>query len=402
MFTAELTHRPETNLTAHDTYMEIAGRWQDYEPGITEERLGITDTSLDAVRLDRLRIQTAHKLFVMNETVQPGNNFKFNGAAEALRRKLAENPKLRRLYIGSAGNAGAALVAAAGHYNHALPGEARDSQGLQVIVETPANLVPRKRTLLTTEHSTIHPIHTSVEAATAAAQQKAENDPDGVFIHAYNDLDAIAGQGFVAKRAFRSLLALQQSGGVDPERTTVKVLVQRGGGSLLTGFACELYNLKQQGVLGDTVQLYQVRPQESVERYDGLHVSTPGAYAQTVIDNPEFVSGTVYIGDKHTSKATLAMGHTYYKPFEASGLAGIAGFYAEQEKDDPTIYLTVLSGANYSSETYSYFKDLPRREEARILGSLVNRQYVEADTVMEYKPPQGLNPCYYGRHPAGK
>ena len=402
MYTEELTRTQEAALTANGTYSEILEHWSNYQPEITERQLGINPTQLDTVRLDRLRIFGGHKLLVMDETVQPSNNFKYNGLSAALHHNLTEHPGLRKIYIGSAGNAGAALVAAAGFYNNKLEFSGYDSRRLEVVVETPTDLVEMKRTLLTSDFSAVNAVHASVEAATAVAKQKAEDDPDGIFIHAYDDPAAIAGQGFVAKRAFRSLLNMEAAGAINLSENRVKILIQRGGGSLLTGFACELYNLKQQGILGDTVQLYQVRPEESLQHYDGLRVTMPGSYAQTVIDDPEFVAGTIHIQDQHTSKAVHAMGHTYHKRFEPSGLAGIAGFYKEQAVDDPTIYVTVLSGANYSSKAYDYFKDLPRRKETEFLGSLTSREYVDVDTTTQLTSPQGLNPCTYGRYPSSK
>ncbi|HSH18584.1 MAG TPA: pyridoxal-phosphate dependent enzyme [Candidatus Saccharimonadales bacterium] len=390
------------SLTADDTYGALLERWEDYTAGKTEEQLGITPTALEQVRTPG-----RHRLLVLDETGQPGNNFKYNGMAWALRRKLADDPSLRRLYIGSAGNAGAALVAAAFHHNSLSGNDRLAAQDLEVVVDTPQSLVPAKRQLLEAPNSSVHAEHPSVEAATAKAMARAAEDERGMFVHAYDDLDAIAGQGMVAKRTLVSLLERGEQGSVDLRRQRIRLLVQRGGGSLLTGFACELRRLQERGDLGENVELHEVRPVESPDKYDGLNVSAPGSYAGSVLDDPRFVHGTVHVNDLDTGRAAHHMAlHTGGRRFEPSGLAGVAAFKQLQTTEaEPTVCVAVLSGANYSPEAYAYFRDAPRRNQAKLLGSFASRsleelqnQGFDPDRHAAWQP----TPHFYGRYPASR
>lgn len=375
-------------VSSEDVCQEVTRRWADYEPGATEEYLGIVPTELEQVR-----VAGRHALLAMDETRQPGNNYKYNGIAVALDRKLAEratqdDKPVRRIHIGSAGNAGAAAV------------EAARRRGLWVVVQTPKSLVQSKRELLESENSEVHAVHDSVEASTDAAKTRASADEHGLFMHAYDDLDTIAGQGLVAKRAIASLLQRQELGRVDLQRERVAFLIQRGGGSLITGFACALQEAKKDGVFGDNVELYEVRPSESSDRYDGLRVKAPGKYAQAILDDPCYVNGTVCINDFDTGRAAGDAGRHFHKRFEPSGLAGVAAFEHLRDSSEPATFVTVLSGSNTTSEGYAYFADAPRRSQAATVRSFVSRTRRELLDVPYGAPSsQQLNPCDYGRQP---
>lgn len=372
--------------SSHGTYADITDRWADYEYGRTEERLGVVATELATVRTTG-----RHTVLAMDETRQPGGNFKYNGMAAVIDKAIAECPDIDTFYIGTAGNAGAALVAAV------------RNRRKRAVIDAPSSLVDSKRDLMTSPASTVHAEHPSVEAATAAAGQRAEADSFGKFVHAYNDLDAIAGQGMVAHRAIRGLLARHREGRLDLSKDRVTFLLQRGGGSLLTAFACAVRQLKEQGVAGDNLRVYEVRPYESIERFDGLFVKAPGSYAESILRDDTYVHDTVYVDDVDAGQAMLEARRRFGRTYEPSGIAGLAAVQQLWNSEPPTTFVTVLSGANSSPAAYEHFTQAPGRHQKKLLTDLLGRSLDEL-LAQPYTPGQRWQPTphYYGRTPATK
>src|SRR5580765_1080779 len=203
-------HEQPPLVNADYVSTELRKRWEEsYRPGVTETQLGLRYTQLQEVA-----VPGRHRLLVLNEAEQQANNFKINGVRFALAQALAKDPNLETVYVGSAGNAAAsAAVATAG-------------TRLRLVVETLANLVPEKRQLMESPHVEIHADHDTVETACAVTQQSADQDPRGLYLHPYNDLDMIAGQGMVAKRTMASLFAMHDRGDLDIYRDNIVLLEQ--------------------------------------------------------------------------------------------------------------------------------------------------------------------------------
>lgn len=378
----------EYTLDSQETFAAVQEAAGDYHPRQTEAELGLLYT-----KPEMLHDTGRHVLLTQDETVQPGGNYKSNGAFWKVAQVLRDWPEVPGFYVGSAGNAGAGVVAAA------------SAVGKHVTVETPDTLVASKRALLETPLSTVHSEHASVEQATAAALARAEAE-GGVFIHPYDDLDMIAGQSMVGMRAVLGLLEQQDAEQLDLTRDPVTFLVQRGGGSLLTGVACAVYALKQAGLAGDNVRVLEVRPEESEDLYDGLKVAKPGHYAQSILDDSAFVQGTVYINDEATGRAANRLYKHYGKRFEPSGMAGVAAFeQLRANTPEPTVFVTVLSGANTSDEAFQYFAETParlnaaRQEQVRHLGGRTLAE-LQAQTFDKNNSRMRLLQHAYGRYPA--
>lgn len=344
--------------SSHETFQSLKEAWSEYLPGQTE-----ADLDLHYTQLEPLAGTGRHTVLALDETQQPGNNFKSNGMRWKIQRLMQQQSHLERLYIGSAGNAGAALASAGSAF------------GLDVIVDAPESLVSSKKALLNQYGSTVNAVHDSVEAATSAAAGRAAEDSLGAFVHPYDDIDAIAGQGMIGLRALEGLLTMQTSGQLDLQKDPVTFLVQRGGGSLLTGIACAVHEKKLQGLFGDNVRVTEVRPEESVHMYDGLNVVEAGTIARSVIEDREFVHDSISVNDEETGRAAQLLRRRYGPGilFEPSAMIGVSAFQklrASTEK--PTTFVTVLSGSNTSREVFTQFLDVPyqkSQERLRHLGS---------------------------------
>lgn len=331
----------EQRLDAQDVHTEIQSRLATFTAELQAE-LGIVQTELTEVA-----VHGPHRLLVLDETVQPTGNFKYNGAAFAVHQRQAA----RTYTTGTAGNFGAALA------------EAAYRAGKDAVLYAPDTLPEAKRTNMECSGGKVRTLPTDVMGAIATANALAETNSDWAFVHPFDDLDAIAGQRLVGQRLALGLQDIQ-----GPKR----VLIQRGGGSLGTGVASALYDAQ----LPDT-QLTLVRP-ERVDgrldgRYDGLAVEEPGHHAHTLLENPAFVAGTMEISEADTGRAAARMYRALGKRYEPSGLAGAAAFEKlAKENAEPTTYVAVLSGANVAPETYADFRDAPRREQVRVLQELAN------------------------------
>lgn len=348
----------ERQLTADEVHAEIQTRLALFTPEL-QQRLGVV-----ATEPVEILVPGPHRLFVIDETQQQTGNFKYNGAAFAVHQALRENPDTDIFFTGTAGNFGAALAQAA------------TAAGKKAVLLAPNTLPAPKQRNMELAGGEVHKVSTDVVGAIAVAETVACEGERRAFIHPFNDLDAIAGQAAVASRVATTLSQLQ-----GPKT----VLVQRGGGSLLSGFASML-----QARSGDT-QLLEVRP-ERVDgkldnRYDGLAVDHPGSYAAALLSDETFVHGRVEVSEADTGRAAHRMARALRRRFEPSGLAGVAAFERiATDNSVPTTYFAVLSGANVAPETYADFMDAPRREQMRILSSLALESEVEMDVTKTARP----------------
>lgn len=300
------------------------------------------DMGIQWTNLQEVPVPGIHRLFVLDETVQPGGSFKYNGMAVAVREALRRNPDLELFTIGSAGNASSGLAAT------------REIFGVGVEVYAPTTINPIKRAANERYGAVVHADYEDVIDAGRAAQNVAAVDPHTRFaMHAFNNPDAIAGQALVGTRIVEGIKAQRLTG-------RVEVLVQRGGGSLLTGVASVIYEAKERGELKNAeVVVREVRPRridgdKLDPRYDGLFVEEPGLYAANIVNSPDFIQpGTIEITPADTGRAANLLFPTIRHILELSGLAGAAGYVHERASaSEPTTYITVATGANTARGAY--------------------------------------------------
>jgi threonine dehydratase len=349
----EVLERPTEPLVPLDA-MSVHGAIQS-----RLARIGLeTEMRLDIVRTELVEVQVngPHRLFVLDETQQPTGAFKYNGMAVAVDAILRERPETETFYTWSAGNAAAAI------------GKAAANNGRRGVFFTPRGIPDPKRDKIEELGGTVVAEHDDSVAGLLAAEAAAEADPHGVFLHPYDDLEAIAGQGLVGRRLVEGIKGLGLEG-------PIVVPIQRGGGSLIASTASNL----RAASLPDT-RLLEVRPERTEAggldtRYDGLKVEAPGKYATAILGDERFFDGTtVHVSELHTGLAGLRMARSRPfsgRMFEPSGLAGVAAYEKlASQNSEPTTYVTVLSGANVAQEVYDDFADAPRRVQQRLLRSL--------------------------------
>jgi threonine dehydratase len=349
----EVLERPAEQLVPSDA-MSVHNAIQRHLGRIDldmEQRLGIEHT-----RLTEIDVSGAHRLFVLDETKQPTEAFKYNGMAYAVDTLLEERPETGSFYTWSAGNAAAAIQQAAAN------------NGRKGVFFTPRGIPNPKRDKIEELGGTVVAEHDDPVTGLLAAEAAAKADPHGAFLHPYNNLYAIAGQGLVGRRLLEGLLEHDIQG-------PIEVLVQRGGGSLIGSMASVLRAANIANVHLSEVRPDRIDDDKLDKRYDGLAVETPGSYAAAILGDERFFDGTtVYISELHTGLAGLRMARSRPfsgRKFEPSGLAGVAAYekLAGQNRK-PKTFVAVLSGANVTQEAYDDFADAPRRVQQELLRSL--------------------------------
>jgi threonine dehydratase len=365
MTTTEALHTPEAGeLNAETVYEQVLTGMHDIDMRGLQAEMGVIATTLTEIP-----VNGRHRLLILDETVQPGNNFKYNGASYAVKRLVETQPDVREIVTGTAGNFGSAVAAAA------------QKLGLACHIKAPADLSDAKNIQMERYGAKLDTSYPDVLAAIAAAEQEAVVDPRVAFLHPFNDLNAIAGQAMVGQRIVNGLLQRQQESKLDLQADPVEILVQRGGGSLLTGVACAVKQLKDARVASENLQVCEVRPEFETDgqlnlKYDGLAVEAPGSYARIILDDPEFVQDKVEVSEVDTGHAALKMHWRLHKSYEPSGLAGVAAcLKAMATAKAPTTYVAVLSGANVTPERFRYFaNEVTAADQARRLGQLTLTQ----------------------------
>ena len=163
----------------------------------------------------RLSARLGHKVLLKREDLQPVFSFKLRGAFNKVA-NLTPEARARGVVAASAGNHAQGLALAAAHLGAAAT--------IVMPTTTPSIKVDAVRSL----GAAVVLFGDSFDQARLHAQNLAA-DTDAVFVHPFDDLDVIAGQGTIAMELVR-----QHPGPIDA------VFVPVGGGGLLAGVAASL------------------------------------------------------------------------------------------------------------------------------------------------------------------
>lgn len=298
--------------------------------------MGVVETTLEEVDVE----DGSHRLLVLDETVQPGGAFKYNGAAYWMLR-TAEETDVETVYTFSAGNAGLSVATAA------------SSMDRKAVVFGPKDMSEAKEEANKAVGADVDKSSDSVMDAKPSATAAAEADAHGELFHPFNDPYGVGGQGLVAERLVQGLHERHAEGDLDLYNDPVDILVQRGGGSLIGGIAAAVRAEKAARRMGDNVRVVQVRPEEDEAGnpnrfFDGLAVRDPGDLTAPVINDERYVDDTVHVTERAAGKAAIRLFEARGVRYEPSGLAGVAAYETMSPVDERpnTTYVTVLSGAN--------------------------------------------------------
>ncbi len=185
------------------------------------------------------------------------------------------------------------------------------------------------------------------DAYLKAKSMEAEND--SVFIHPFNDINVIYGQGTIALEIFE-----------DIENIDV-IVCPIGGGGLISGIALAAKEINPQvRIIGVQAEGANAMEQSyksgkiislpSVNTIaDGIAVKSPGELTYSLIK--EYVDEIVTVSDKEIAEAFLILCERHKLLAEASGVASLAALKKLDLKDKKVV--SIISGGNIDMLTIS-------------------------------------------------
>lgn len=279
--------------------------------------------------------ESGNRVFIKPENLQVTGAFKIRGAYNKISR-LSEEEKTKGVVASSAGNHAQGV------------GLASKLLGAKSTVVMPAT-TPIIKVEATKKFGTQVILHgDSYDEAYSKAKQL-EEEYDYTFIHPFDDLDVIAGQGTLALEILGDL------------KETDEILVPIGGGGLISGLAFAAKMLKP------SIRIIGVEPEgapcirQSLDKSrivtldkvdtmaDGAAVKKPGSFTFEMIR--QYVDEVVTVSDFDIIEAILLLIEKHKIIAEGAGALSLAGLKKLNAKEKNVVCL--VSGGNIDISTIS-------------------------------------------------
>ena len=264
---------------------------------------------------------TGRPVHLKAETLQRTGSFKIRGAVNKIG-SLSEAERKAGVVAASAGNHGQAVAWAAR--------EARIEATIFMPAETPMAKVEPTRNYGARAELT----GTTFEDAVAAAVAHVK-ETGATFVHPFEDLDVIAGQGTIGLELVDQL----------PEVETVVIPI--GGGGLACGIALTLRALRPEvKIVG--VQAAACAPLAGGKQFgytiaEGIAVKHPGELTSSLLG--DLLESVVTVTDEEISEAIVLLTERTKLVVEGAGAAAVAALLADRVQGaGPTV--AILSGGN--------------------------------------------------------
>lgn len=294
---------------------------------------------------ERVR-ESSYRILVKCDNEMPGGAYKLRGVTSALLDVAEQNRASTEVAVASTGN----------HANEtALAALALGFGGVHAYV--PQHASPVK--VFNIERNGAHP-HTraTLEDCVEAAQRHGSR-PNATFVHPYNQVEVMAGQGTAALEVAAQLA----DHGVDPAHDSVIEIVPAGGGGYAAGMAVGVRMAMPQA----QVRVAQAENADAIvarvkgrafnkesfnSACDGAAVPEPGELPMQILADKQLVQGadTVTRGEIGEAMATLGNAEP------AGALALAAAFkFMQGNPDGSGVIVVHLSGANTTPEKVQEF-----------------------------------------------
>jgi threonine dehydratase len=292
----------------------------------------------------KLSAALGRNIWLKREDLQDVFSFKIRGAANRIA-GLTNAERARGVVAASAGNHAQGVAAAARHYM------------TNAIIFMPITTPPIKVEAVQAMGAQTRLIGDSYDAACDAAMDYAK-DSGAVFVHPFDEIDVIAGQGTVAREVLEQM-----------PRPPAAIYVCTGGGGLVSGigawmkahsaqtkvFAVEAIGAES---LGAAMQAGQPVTLDRVDGFaDGAAVRTVGtttfAICQQVVDAQIGVSNDEICA---AVKDIFEASRTVVEPAGALALAGVIKHIQDGKAPDGDLVVTI-SGANVNFDRIGHMVD---------------------------------------------
>lgn len=272
---------------------------------------------------------TGQSVYLKLENLQKTGSFKLRGAYNKIR-QLGTKEAKQGVIAASAGNHAQGVAFAATH------------AGIRSVIVMPETAPLSKVAATRGYGAEVVLSGTSYDEAYARAREIG-NQQGLTFVHAFNDLQVMAGQGTLGLELLEEL----------PEISTVVVPI--GGGGLISGVATAIKELmprvKVIGVqasgadaMARSKRAGKLTPTESATTIaDGIAVKSPGDLTFEVIDR--YVDEIVTVDDEAIAEAILMLLERAKLVVEGAGAIGLAALLGENIKSTGPV-ACVISGGN--------------------------------------------------------
>ncbi len=313
---------PNSSITLEDVY--LAG--QHLSPVLQKTEL---------IPSPAFSHESGNRVFIKPENLQVTGAFKIRGAYYKIS-KLGEMEKNKGVVASSAGNHAQGV------------GYAAKLLGARATVVMPAT-TPIIKVEATRNYGAQVVLHGDNYDDAYQKARELEEEYDYVFIHPFDDLDIIVGQGTLALEIIKEFEAVDE------------ILVPVGGGGLISGLAFAAKMLKPD------IRIIGVEPEgaacmkQSLDRNristldrvdtmaDGAAVKKPGSLPFAF--SKQFVDDIVAVSDFDIIDAILLLMEKHKMVAEGAGVLALAGLKKLQTKDKNIVCL--LSGGNIDISTIS-------------------------------------------------
>ena len=276
-----------------------------------------------------------NRVFLKPENFQVTGSFKIRGAYYKIS-KLSEEEKSRGVIAASAGNHAQGV------------GYAAQMLGVKATIVMPET-TPIIKVEATKKFGVQVVLHGDTYDDACRKARELEEENGYVFVHPFDDIDVIVGQGTVAPEVLKELVDVD------------KILVPIGGGGLISGIAMaakmlkpgiKIIGVEPEGAccIARSLDENKVTELKKVDTMaDGVAVKKPGDLTFEVIK--EFVDEVVTVSDSDILEAILLLMEKHKMITEGAGALSVAGLKKLASEDKNVV--CVISGGNIDISTIS-------------------------------------------------
>jgi len=298
---------------------------------------------------------TGSKVYLKLENLQKTGSFKVRGAYYKIHRLLSTG-QVKCVVAVSAGNHAQGVAWAA------------SKAGIRSLIFMP-EFAPAAKINATKGYGAEVVLHgrtleDSYEKAMAMAEKSGYE-----FIHPFNDMDVIAGQGTIGLEILKQL----------PK--TDAVIVPIGGGGLISGIAIaikrrkptvKIFGVEAEGAasMKKSIEIGRIIKLEKVDTIaDGIAVKSPGELTFQIVK--EYVDDIVTVDDFEISTAIFKLLERAKVVAEPAGAASIAALLSGKIKMENKNVVAVISGGNIDASLLATILEKNLITEGRVIRLLV-------------------------------
>ncbi len=325
-----------SNMPDQNSNFQVAGKGVSYDDiCLAQKTLEPILRKTELIESTFFSKEYGNRVFLKPENFQVTGSFKIRGAYYKIS-KLSDEEKSRGVIAASAGNHAQGV------------GYAAQMLGVKATIVMPET-TPIIKVEATKKFGVQVVLHgdTYDDACRKARELEIENGY--VFVHPFDDIDVMLGQGTVA------LEVLKELDNVD------KILVPIGGGGLISGIAMaakmlkpgiKIIGVEPEGAccIARSLDENKVTELKKVDTMaDGVAVKKPGDLTFEVIK--EFVDEVVTVSDSDILEAILLLMERHKMITEGAGALSVAGLKKLASEDKNVV--CVISGGNIDISTIS-------------------------------------------------